>query len=305
MMRRLLLVANHNAQTVNPYRREVISTALRSQFDVEEVSTKAPGHATEVARRAVDDGVDVVAAFGGDGTVNEVVNGLVSSEVRLAILPGGMANVFARSLGIPHDPVEATGFLLEKSDDPPRRVPLARLEDRFFTANAGVGLDAAVVREVERRPKKKKVVGDWFFAWTAVRVMMTRPRRHAPKLQVRWGDDPANVRADLALAVFQNASAYTFLRGRAMNVCPEATVDGGVDCLALDTARSSTIIRIALSTFGRARHTKNRHVLYLHDQRTIQVSGDAPVPVQVDGEYIGERQNVIIESVPNALAVIS
>ncbi len=303
-MRRLLLVANHNAQTVNRYRREVISTALRSQFQVNEVETKGRGHATEVARRAVDNGADVVAAFGGDGTVNEVANGLAASTVPLAILPGGMANVFARSLGIPHDPVEATGFLLEKSDDPPRRVPLARLEDRYFTTNAGVGLDAAVVKEVERRPMKKKVVGDWFFAWTAVRVLMTRPRWGVPKLRIRWGDDPDNVREGMALAVFQNTTAYTFLRGRAMNVCPEATVDGGVDCLALDTARSSTIIRIALSTFRRARHTKNPHVLYLHDQQTIHVSSDAPLPVQVDGEYVGERQDVLVESVPDALSVI-
>jgi diacylglycerol kinase family enzyme len=303
-MRRLLLVANRKAQTVNRYRREVISTALRSQFQVDEVETKGRGHATEVARGGVENGADIVAAFGGDGTVNEVVNGLALSSVPLAILPGGMANVFARSLGIPHDPVEATGFLLEKSDDPPIRVPLARLENRYFTANAGVGIDAAVVREVERRPKKKKVVGDWFYAWTAVRVLMTRPRWGVPKLRIRWGDHPDNVRDGMALAVFQNTSAYTYLRGRAMNVCPEATVEGGVDCLALDTARSSTIIRIALSTLGRARHTKNRHVLYLHDQRTIHVASDALLPVQVDGEYIGERQDVLIESVPDALSVI-
>ncbi len=303
-MRRLVLVENHNAQTVNPYRREVISTALRSQFDVEEVATKGPGHATEVARRAVDDRVDVVAAFGGDGTVNEVTNGLASSTVPLAILPGGMANVFARSLGIPHDPVEATGFLLEKSDDQPRRVPLARLNDRYFTTMAGVGLDAAVVREVERRPRKKKVVGDWFFAWTAVRVLLTRPRWRPPKLRIGWGDDPDNVRDRMALAVFQNTSPYTFLRGRAMNVCPDATVDGGVDCLAIDTERSSTIIRIALSTFGRARHIKNRHVLYLHDQRTIRASSEAPLPVHVDGEYVGERQDVLVESIPDALSVV-
>ena len=302
-MRRLLLVANHNAQTVNPYRREVISTALRSQFQVDEVGTKGRGHATEVARRAVEEGVDVIAAFGGDGTVNEVVNGLASSNVPLAILPGGMANVFARSLGIPHDPVEATGFLLEKSDDPPRRVPLARLEDRFFANMAGVGLDAAVVREVEGRPKKKRVVGDVFFAWTAVRVMMTQPRRK-PKLRVQWGDEADSVREDMAVAVFQNTTSYTFLRGRAMKVCPEATVNGGVDCLAIDTTRASTIIRLAVSTFGSAKHTKSRHVLYLRDQQQIRVSSDSPLPVHVDGEYIGERQDVRVESVPDALAVI-
>ena len=303
-MRRLVLVANHNAQTVNPYRREVISTALRSQFQVDEVGTKGRGHTTEVARRAVEEGVDVVAAFGGDGTVNEVVNGLASSDVPLAVLPGGMANVFARSLGIPHDPVEATGFLLEKSDDPPRRVPLARLEDRYFANMAGIGLDAAVVREVERRPKKKKVVGDWFFAWTAVRVMMTQPRRRMPKVRVQWGDQADSVRDDMALAVFQNTSSYTFLRGRAMKVCPEATVDGGVDCLAIDTTRASTIVRLALSTFGSAKHTKSRHVVYLHDQQEIRVSSDRPLPVHVDGEYIGERREVLVESVPDALSVV-
>ncbi|HEX2088592.1 MAG TPA: diacylglycerol kinase family protein, partial [Actinomycetota bacterium] len=242
--------------------------------------------------------------FGGDGTVNEVVNGLATSQVALAILPGGMANVFARSLGIPHDPVEATGFLLEKSDDPPRRLPLGRLDDRYFTSMAGVALDAAVVREVEGRPKKKKAVGDWFFVWTAVRVLMTRPRWGTPKLRVQWGERQENLRDRMALAVFQNTTAYTFLRGRAMKVCPEATVEGGVDCLALDTDRSSTVIRVALQTFGRARHTKNRHVLYLRDQRKIGVSSEAPLPVHVDGEYVGERQQVLVESVPDALSVI-
>ena len=303
-MRRLVLVANRNAQTVNRYRREVISTALRSQFRVDEVDTKRRGHATEVARRAVEEGADVVAAFGGDGTVNEVVNGLASSTVPLALLPGGMANVFARSVGIPQDPVEATGFLLERADDPPRLVPLAKMQDRYFVANAGVGLDAVVVREVESRPRKKKAAGDWFFAWTAVRVVATRPRWRPPKLRVQWGDGLTESRENLALVVFQNTSAYTYLRGRAMNVCPEATVDGGVDGLALDTARLSTIIRVALSTFRSSRHLKNRHVLYLHDQRSIRVSSDVPLPVHVDGEYIGERQDVLVESVPDALSVI-
>jgi YegS/Rv2252/BmrU family lipid kinase len=303
-MRRLLLVANLNAQTANRYRREVISMALRSQFRVEEIDTKGRGHATEIARRAAENGVDVVAAFGGDGTVNEVVNGIASTPTRLAILPGGMANVFARSLGIPHDAVEAAGFLLERADDRPREVPLARLEGRYFTANAGVGLDAAVVREVEHRPRKKKFVGDWFYAWTAARVVFTQPKWHRPQLRVSWGDDLTNIREGLALAVFQNSSAYTYLRGRAMRVCPEASVDEGVDCLALDTTRTSTIIRIALATFRAARHTKSKHVLYLHDQRAIRVSSDAPLPVQVDGEYVGERTDVLVESIPGALSVI-
>ena len=303
-MHRLLLVSNYNAQTANPYRREVISTALRSQFQVDEVETKGRGHATEVARRAVQEGIDVVAAFGGDGTVNEVVNGLAETDVRVAILPGGMANVFARSLGIPHDPVEATGFLLERADDPPRRVPLARLDGRYFTTNAGVGLDAAVVREVERRPRKKKAVGDWFFAWTALRVVFANRGWRKTRLRLAWGEDLAEHREGVRLAVFQNTSPFTYLRGMAMRVCPDVTVDGGVDCVAVDTGRSTAIIRIALSTFGRARHIKHRRVLYLHDQHRIRVSSDTAVPVQVDGEFVGERTDVLVESIPNALSVI-
>ena len=303
-MRRLLLVANYNAQTANPYRREVISTALRSQFRVDEVETKGRGHATEVARRATEEGIDVVAAFGGDGTVNEVVNGLVGTDTSLAILPGGMANVFARSLGIPEDPVEATGFLLERADNPPRRVPLARFDGRYFTTNAGVGLDAAVVREVEHRPGKKKAVGDWFFAWTAARVVFTHGGWRKPRLRLAWGDGLHEQREGMALAVFQNISPYTFLRGMAMRVCPDVTVEGGFDCLAIDTRRRWAIIRIALSTFRRARHVKHRHVLYLHDQNAVRVSSDMALPVQVDGEYVGERDDVLVESVPNALSVI-
>ncbi|HEX8098925.1 MAG TPA: diacylglycerol kinase family protein [Actinomycetota bacterium] len=302
-MRHLLLVSNYNAQTANPYRREVIATALRSQFRVDEVETKGRGHATEVARRAVQDGIDVVAAFGGDGTVNEVVNGLAETDVRVAILPGGMANVFARSLGIPHDPVEATGFLLEHADDPPRRVPLARLGGRYFTTNAGVGLDAAVVREVERRPRKKKAVGDWFFAWTALRVVFADRAWRKTRLRLAWGKDLSEQR-EVRLAVFQNTSPYTFLRGMAMRVCPDVTVDGGVDCVAIDRGRSAAIIRIALSTFGRARHIKHKRVLYIHDQEQIRVSSETPVPVQVDGEFVGERTDVLVESIPDALSVI-
>src|SRR5947207_2231860 len=136
-MRRMLLVANPNAHGVTPSTREVIARALSSAFKLEEVQTLYPGHAVPAAREAAQDGVDVVAVLGGDGTVNEVANGIACSQTALAVIPGGLANVLARALGIPNDPVEATGQLLENAETMPRRIPLGRIDDRYFVANCG------------------------------------------------------------------------------------------------------------------------------------------------------------------------
>src|SRR6266496_4311628 len=244
-MRRLLLIANANAHTVTPYKREVIAAALSAQFSLEHVETKNSGHATQVARQAVDDAVDLVVALGGDGTVNEVANGLAGTKVPLAVLPGGMANVFARSLGIPPDAVEATGHLLERSDSLPRRVPLGRIGDRYFVANCGVGLDAAIVRAVERRQMAKRHGGDLFFVWTGFRVYFFGYGRRKPHLELFWGADLEEHRGHLFLAIFQNVSPYTFLGERPMRVCPEADLDGGVDGFAADTMRVRTILPTA------------------------------------------------------------
>jgi diacylglycerol kinase family enzyme len=303
-MRRLLLIANANAHTVTPYRREVIAAALSAQFSLEHVETKNTGHATEVARQAVEDGVDLVAALGGDGTVNEVANGLVGSKVPLAVLPGGMANVFARSLGIPSDPIEATGLLLERSDSLPRRIPLGRIDGRYFVANCGVGLDAAIVRAVERRQRTKRHMGDVFFVWTGLRVYLFGYGRRTPHLELRWGDDLQEHRDRLFLAIFQNLSPYTYLRERAMRICPEADLDGGLDGFAASTLRVRTIFATALKAFRPQPKLRGKRLLYVKDQPKFLVKCDKPMPLQMDGEFIGERDEVLIESVPNALSVL-
>jgi diacylglycerol kinase family enzyme len=303
-MRRILLIANANAHTVTPYKREVITAALSAKFVVEHVETKSPGHATEMTRQAVEDGMELVVALGGDGTVNEVANGLAETTVPLAILPGGMANVFARSLGIPPDAVEATGLLLERADSLPRRVPLGRIGERYFVANCGVGLDAAIVRAVERRQLAKRHGGDLFFVWTGLRVYFFGYGRRKPHLELFWGQDLQEHRDHLFLAIFQNVNPFTYLGERPMKICPDADLDGGLDAFAVDTMRVRTILPTALKTFRAQPKLRGRHLLSLRDQPKYLVTCDQPMPVQMDGEYIGERREIPIESVPNALSVL-
>jgi diacylglycerol kinase family enzyme len=305
-MARLLLVANGNAQRVTDYRREVIARALATEFKLEMVETTRPGHATEAARQAAQDGVDVVAALGGDGTVNEVANGLAGTNSALAIVPAGLANVFARSLGIPGDPVEATGLLLKclAMGTEPRRVPLGRADGRFFTTNFGIGLDGAVVRRVQRRQRLKKQVGEWYFVWTAVRLFSWGYDRRIPRVRVAWGAELELERTGLYLAMVQNTTPYTFLGGRGLRLCPDATLDGGLDCFAVDTMRARSILPIVASAFGSGRHARSSHVTYLKDQARILIRADEPLPIQMDGEFVGERTRILVESVPDALSVL-
>jgi diacylglycerol kinase family enzyme len=303
-VRRLLLISNRTAHRVSGYGRDVIVRALAAEFKVDEVETTRQGHATELARAAAADGIDVVAALGGDGTVNEVTNGLAGTEAALAILPAGLANVFARALGIPGDPIEATGWLLQNAGAAPRRVTLGRAGERYFAVSCGVGFDAAVVREVERRQPGKKRAGDWFFAWTGIRVFWRGFDRRSPAIGVTWGPGPGDRADRLFVAIIQNASPYTVFRGREMRLCPDADLDGGLDLLALDSFRLRVVVSVALSAFGPGRHVRRRHVTSVRSQTRFDVECATPLPVQVDGEYMGEHRRLSVESVPGALRVL-
>jgi diacylglycerol kinase family enzyme len=303
-MRRLLLISNEQAHRVTGYRREVIARALSAEFKVEEAQTTAQGHAIQVAREAASDGIEVVAALGGDGTVNEVVNGLAGTDAALAILPAGMANVFARSLGIPNDPVEATGWLLGQPDLAPKRIPLGRVDGRHFTVSCGVGFDAAVVREVERRQRAKRRGGEWFFVRTGLRVFLRGYDRRTPHVRVAWGQTPLERREGQFLAVFQNASPYTYLGQRPLRLCPEASLEGELDCLMLDTLRTSVTARLLVSAFGSGRHVRRKHVTYVPGRPRFEVAPDQALPVQVDGEFLGESRELLVDCVPDALNVL-
>jgi diacylglycerol kinase family enzyme len=301
---RLLVIVNVNAQSVTPWTVDVIERALASEFKVDVVRTKRKEHAMHLARGAVHEGFDAVASFGGDGTVNEVANGLAGSSVPLAIIPGGGTNVLARSLGIPRDPIEATWYLIAHRDRPPRRVSLGRVEDRYFTFACGVGLDGAIVRDVERRQMLKKGLGHPYYVWSALRIFFGGIDRRRPVIGLRWGPNLEHHRDGLYLAIAQKTRPFTYLGNRELHICPEADFDRGLDCFAVDTMRTDTILRIVAGIFGSHRHVRNRHALYLRDEPRIEVTCAQPLPVQMDGEYIGDRQHIVLESVPDALSLL-
>ena len=298
-VRRLLLVVNAVAQTVTRYARDVITGALSSEFRVEVVETKGPGHGAELAAAAVDRKLDLVVAFGGDGTVNDVANGLARTPIPMAVLPGGGANVFARSLGMPRDAVEAAGILLERLHEPPRRVPLGRVGERWFLANAGMGIDAAIVRRVEGRQLAKRMAGDLSFAWSALRVLFSEFDRRTPHLRVVLGDGVV----DGAFAVMvQNVDPFTYLGDRPIRLCAGASLDGGLDAVALRSLRTTRVAGLLLRAL-RSGAPARRTAAYGHDLSRVTVDADVPMPLQVDGEYVGERRSVSIESFPEALTL--
>lgn len=303
-MPRLLLVVNANASSVTPSIVNVIERALSSEFTVERAETERQGHAIHLAGEAAHRGFDLVVSMGGDGTVNEIVNGLAGSDVPLGLIPAGGTNVLARSLGIPKDPVDATLHLLANRNNPPRRVPLGRAAGRYFTFACGIGFDGAIVRDVERRQRLKKRLGHPYFVWSGLRIFFAGVDRKHPPLRLRWGANLEHERRGLFLAICQKTRPFTYFRNREMNICPEAQLEKGIDCLAVDSFKAPTILRIAAQAFRSGIDVGNPHVLYLHDQQQIEATSNLLLPVQMDGEYIGDHRQVLLESVPDALSLL-
>jgi YegS/Rv2252/BmrU family lipid kinase len=300
---RALLIVNTNASTVTPRKMWVIERALSSELKLEVVLTKRKEHATHLAKGAAHEGMDLVIALGGDGTVNEVVNGLAETPVPLSILPGGGTNVLARSLGIPEDTIEATGHLIANLRDEPRRVPLGRAAGRYFTFACGMGFDGAIVRDVERRQMLKKTMSEWYYIWSGLRVFAAVDKRR-PLVTVRWGENLQHRRDGLFVAIVQKSSPFTYLGRRPMHICPEARLERGLDCLAIDRFDTRFVLRVVAQTFTSGRHIRGRHALYLHDEPRVEITSQEPLPTEMDGEYLGDRDRLLVESIPGALSLV-
>ncbi|RZQ60729.1 diacylglycerol/lipid kinase family protein [Amycolatopsis suaedae] len=299
---RAVLVVNPQATATTAGGRDVLAHALASQVKLDVVETDYRGHAMAVARSAARDGIDLVVAHGGDGTVNEVVNGLLADgpegAPRLGVVPGGSANVFARALGLPRDPVEATHRLLQAVErDTSRRVGLGQADGRWFTFNSGLGWDADVVAGVDRRRGKR--AGQVLYLRTAVASYLHPPLGRC-ELTVQYpGGEPVNVRC----AFVSNTDPWTYLGNRAVHLNSDTSFDTGLGLFALRSMPLPTVLnqaRQALRANGRHRGKR----LVRHDDLPI-VRIDAPEPVnfQVDGDLVGQRTSVEFISVPSALTV--
>jgi diacylglycerol kinase family enzyme len=308
---RALLVVNPLATSTTAAGRDVLAHALASELKIEILHTRYRGHAAEATAKAAAAGTELVVALGGDGTVNEVVNGMLSGGVAaapaLAVVPGGSANVFARALGISRDPLEATAELLRAlTAGRSRPVGLGRADDRWFTFNAGLGWDAAVVARVERARARGHEASSLRYAMTAT-AEYVRQLRRPPELSVELPGGPAGPDERLGqvrMALVCNTDPWTYAGSRPIRTNPGSTFETGLGLFALRDLWPSTVLPVVVEAFRNHGNPRGRRVLRRDGLPAVRVRSEVPVPHQVDGDHLGERSEVDFVAVPNALRVV-
>jgi len=310
--KRMLIIVNPVATTVSDRLRNLVVYALQGRYEVEAVSTEAQNHATEIGREVRDHGYDVVVAFGGDGTLNEVVNGLAGTDVPVSMLPGGSTNVVCRTLGIPNDVVDATEHLLTLADDwAPRKIDLGLVDERHFVFACGVGIDATVVERVDAHPKLKSRAGPYYYSWSGVSAFYRKYLHNAVRVRVETGGEAV----DGVTAIVQNSDPFTYFASRPIRVCEGIAIDDGtlsVGVLKRATQRDmpTLISRLFSESKPAARHRQVEHFDDVTAATVSSISEDKegalrPFPLQVDGDYIGDRTRVELRADPGALTVIA
>jgi diacylglycerol kinase family enzyme len=308
---RALLVVNPQATTTSRGSRDVLIRALGSETELEVAYTRGRGHATALVRAAA--GAGLVVAHGGDGTVNEVVNALMAAgseaagRPALAVVPGGSTNVFARALDLPRDWAEAAAVILERLRDGRRRtIGLGRADERYFTFCAGLGLDAAVVRRVERARFRGRASSPGLYLRATVRQLVTTDRKDpAITLEIPQPSGSDAVAAErLATVIVQNTAPWTYLGDRPIDPNPAASFDLGLDVLALRALRVPSAARTFGQMLARRGAPHGGQVARWHDLAELTLRSTVPQPFQVDGDYLGERDKVQLVAVPRALRVL-
>lgn len=317
---RAVLVVNPQATATTAGGRDVVAHALASETKLEIVETDYRGHARAVAHDAAQQGIDLVVAHGGDGTINEVVNGLLThtapgpnSEAHtpvLGVVPGGSANVFARAIGLPRDPVDATHRLLHAIETgETRRVGLGIADDHWFTFNAGLGWDADVVAGVDRRRGKK--TGPWLYSRAALNCYLRPPHGRA-RLQVELPEaDEGSPAADGATpepievrtAFVSNTDPWSYLGPTPVRLNAGCSFDTGLGLFGLRSLGVPTVLRQLRRALSSRGARAGKRVVQHDDVQRLRITSDDEVNFQVDGDLVGLRTDVEFRNVPGALAV--
>lgn len=296
-----LLIVNPTAGRLTDSARAEVTEALASAFDLEVFSTTAREVAIEMARDAAANSTPLVIAFGGDGHVNEVANGVAGSSSSLGIIPGGTMNVFARSLDIPLDALSAVERLKYRCATEPRKVSLGMANDRYFTFSAGCGFDAEAAELVERDITAKRRFGEIFFYWSAFRVLTGSYRHRKPSMILRgpFGDVP------VAMAVACNTGPYAYLGGRAIELTPDVELDRGLDIFALRTMRIEAFPMYAWRCLVSGDLVHHKDSFYASDLGEFELSADEPFHRHVDGEPLPLASEVRFRMAPEVLRVMA
>jgi len=287
----LLLVVNPAASSVSPRTQVIIQSALADAHDVRVAETTRRNHATRLAEDAARSGYDGVVVLGGDGTLNEVANGIANSNTALIPLPGGSTNVFCRTLQLPDDPQEAVhqslralrlGLL--------QRVGLGSANERFFLFHTGVGFDAAVVEQVERQGDLKRYLNHPLFIYAAIKTWLRHYDRSRPAFTVHF--EGAKVNQGYFM-ICQNTDPYTYLGNRPLNVATEATLDRALTAVTLTSLRSDRLMRLVVDALRPPAGLATSEIVdHRTDLDAFTLRAHRPVPLQLDGDFVGTVDEV-------------
>ena len=313
---RAVLIVNPNATSTTPAGRDLLAHALESRVELNVVHTDHRGHAIEIGRDARRDGIDVVIVHGGDGTVNEVVNGILGEcgsgvpdgpAPAVAMVPGGSANVFARALGINPDPIEATNQLIDllgahREGTPWRRIGLMDCGERWAVFTAGMGVDGSVVAAVEAQRDKGRKVTAARYIRVATREMLASARKE-PTLTLHLpGREPVS---GVHFAFVSNSSPWTYANTRPVWTNPETTFESGLGVFAITSMNVWANLRLVGRMLSEKPRLEARHLIRDDDLPWLSVTSATPVACQIDGDYVGLRETITFTAVPDALAVVA
>ena len=301
---RLLLVVNPSASSVTPRGKIAVEEAFSGAHDITVVETNRRGHATKLAAGAANDGYDGVAVLGGDGTLNEAANGLAGTDAALIPLPGGSTNVFARTIGLPTKPEEAARVQLDAlAGASIRSVGLGSVNGRYFLFHVGMGFDAAVVAQVERRAGLKRYAGHPLFIYCTVATWLRHYDRSRPRFKVLHKDGTSI--EDAYFAICMNTNPYTFLGSRPFDLAAEATLESGLVLVTLKSLAFSQILHAAVAALaGHGKLAELDHVELHTDLEGLTIEGHGPFPYQVDGDYLGEIEHLELRHEPHVLRLV-
>lgn len=295
-MSHVVLIVNPYASAVDEHRIGVVERTLERHARVETVFTRNRGHATELARDAALT-AQAIFVYSGDGGFNEAVNGIGPDAPPLACIPGGGTSVFPRGLGLPRDPLAATEILADAFErGRTRRISVGRVNGRRFLFNAGLLFDAELVRRIEAHRSRVGRPGDAAFVATVLKLVAERHGRFDPVLDV-------DSLGRAAFALVANAEPYTYLGSRPIRVVPDARLELGIDVVAPTRVRPTRLPALLRYAFtGRRRPA---WVLAAHDLDRLVVRCDRPVPLQADGEDLGDVAEAVFEAERGAVSVLA
>jgi diacylglycerol kinase family enzyme len=299
---RILLIVNSFASSVTPRNTVLVHEHLAKHHDVQVVETNERGHATRFAQDAASRGLDAVVGFGGDGTLNEIATGLAGSDTALAMLPGGSTNVFVRTLGIANDPMVALTQLMAGIDrNEIERVSLGQANGRYFTFHAGIGYDAAVVEQVERRSSLKRVVGQPLFAYSALHSWFKSYDRKYPHFTMNID---GRAIPNGFFSVVLNTNPYTFVGKHPIHLSSAASLEKKLVVVTFRKMTTPLMLKTLYSALRRGGLETSSGIDIATDVEHVKIEFPAPFPYQLDGDYLGDTTSIDIQHCPEALRLV-